>query len=210
MAVAVVLWLLGSGLAGAQQQSSGHVFSCKDARGHTLTSDRPIPDCVDREQRELRSTGGVLRTLGPTYSEAEAAAREAHERQESLNAAERLNERRRELALRMRYPTESTLEHERDEALAQADAITRIAKARTAELIEERKKIDDELEFYQRDIARAPDAVRRRLEDNMRSLRAQVRLMRAQSEERKQLNARFDEERTRLVPYWHGTTLSAR
>ena len=121
-----------------------------------------------------------------------------------------LNEQRRKLALRIRYPNESIHENERDETLAHADALTRIAKARMVDLVEECKKIDDELESYQRDVGRAPGAARRRLEDNMRSLGPQVLFMRAQVDERKQLNAHFDEERTRLMSYWRGTTLSVR
>ncbi len=71
-----------------------------------------------------------------------------------------------------------------------------------AEITAERKPLDDELEFYRRDVSRAPMAVRRRLEDNTASMKTQVDLLAGQQEERRRVNARFDEERERLRLFW--------
>jgi chromosome segregation ATPase len=211
-ALALVCGLVGlASCAIAQQQpSSPGVYSCKDARGRTLTSDRPIAECLDREQHTLRATGGVLRTIGPSYSEREATVREAQRRQAELIEAQQTEQRRRERALFSRYPSEAAHERDRTEALAQTDEVTRIARKRIATLAEERKEVDDELEFYKADPSKAPRAVRQRLEDNTRSVQSQNRFIDAQLEERTRLNARFDEERSRLLPYWRGVTLSTR
>ena len=37
----------------AQTQPAGSIYTCKDASGKTLTSDRPIPECRGREGRVL-------------------------------------------------------------------------------------------------------------------------------------------------------------
>ena len=42
------------------------IYSCVDARGRTITADRPIADCSDREQRELNPSGTVKRKVEPT------------------------------------------------------------------------------------------------------------------------------------------------
>lgn len=209
-ALTLVVGLLGvaSAAVAQQQPSSAGVYSCKDARGRTLTSDRPIAECLDREQHALRATGGVLRTIGPSYSEREAAEREAQQRQAELIEAQRTEQRRRERALLTRYPNEAAHERDKAEALAQTDELTRIARKRIADLAEERKKVDDELEFYKGDPSKAPRAVRQRLEDNARSVQAQNRFIDVQRDERTRLNARFDEERSRLLPYWRGVTRS--
>ena len=41
--------------AGAQSS----IYTCIDAQGRRITSDRPIPQCLDREQRELSRSGIV-------------------------------------------------------------------------------------------------------------------------------------------------------
>ena len=44
------------------------LYVCTDARGRTLTSDRPPPECADRPVRELRSDGSVRRVIEPPLS----------------------------------------------------------------------------------------------------------------------------------------------
>jgi hypothetical protein len=55
------------------------IYSCTDAQGKRLTSDRPIPECVGREQRVLNSDGSVRRVLPPTLTAAERAEAEARD-----------------------------------------------------------------------------------------------------------------------------------
>src|SRR5690348_4068667 len=83
------------------QQATGGpgIYSCTDARGRTITADRPIPDCADREQRELSPSGSVRRKLEPTYTAREQAERDERERQVQLQATRLREEQRRERAL---------------------------------------------------------------------------------------------------------------
>ena len=102
----------------------------------------------------------------------------------------------------MRYPNAATHDRERAEALAQIDAVTQAARKRIAELAEDRRKIDEEMEFYKHDPGKAPGSVRRRLDDNTQSVAVQNRFIGEQEEEKKRVNARFDEERARLKLLW--------
>ena len=56
--------------------------------------------------------------------------------------------------------------------------------------------------YYKHDASKAPGAVRRKLEDNAQSVAVQNRFIGEQEDEKKRVNARFDEERTRLKPLW--------
>ena len=87
----------------------------------------------------------------------------------------------------------------------QIDAVIQAARKRIAELMVERRQIDDEMEFYVRDPSKAPNALRRRLEDNQQSVSVQNRFISEQDEEKKRVHARFDEERSRLTPLWAAT-----
>ena len=178
------------------------IYSCTDARGRTLTADRPIAECIDREQRELSPSGTTRRKIEPTYTARELAEREDRAREAALQATRLIDERRRERALLVRYPNVTVHERERKEALVQVDAVIQAAQKRLAELAEDRKKIDEELEFYKHDVSKAPGAVRRKLEDNAQSVAVQNRFIGEQEDEKKRVNARFDEERSRLKQIW--------
>ena len=182
--------------------ASAGIYTCVDGRGRTLTADRPIAECNDREQRELNPSGSTRRKVEPTYTARELQEREDRAREAAIQAARQTDERRRERALLVRYPNAATHDRERAEALSQIDAVTQAAKKRIAELGEDRKKIDEELEFYKQDTSKAPGAVRRKLEDNTQSVAVQNRFIGEQEEEKKRVNARFDEERTRLKTLW--------
>ena len=41
--------------AQAEQSLVQGIYTCTDAKGRKLTSDRPIPECHDREQRVLKT-----------------------------------------------------------------------------------------------------------------------------------------------------------
>jgi hypothetical protein len=185
-----------------QQPSSSGIYSCVDARGRTLTSDRPIPDCIDREQRELNSSGTTKRRVEPTYTAREQAERDERARQADLAASRQVEQRRRERALLMRYPNDAAHERDRREAIAQIDSVIQSARKRQSELADERKKIDGELEFYRNDVSKAPPALRREIDDNTQSATVQNRFIAEQEDEKKRVNARFDDERTRLRQLW--------
>ena len=124
--------------------------------------------------------------------------------------ARQLAERRRERALLIRYPNATTHDRERADTLAQIDIVIGAAKKRLAQLGEERRKIEDELEFYKKDISKAPASVRRQLDDNVQSVAVQNRFIGTQEDEKRRLNARFDEEAVRLKLLWAANAASSR
>ena len=212
----LVLSLAAAGMAHAQQgagargaPSAAGIYSCTDAKGRTITADRPIPDCLDREQRELNPSGTTRRLVEPSYTAREQAEREDRERAAQLQAARLVEERRRERALLVRYPNPAAHDRERAEALVQIDVVIQAARKRLAELGEDRKRVDDELEFYKKDPAKAPGALRRRTEDIARSVAVQNRFIGEREDEKKRVNARFDEEQAKLAPLWAANTAAA-
>jgi hypothetical protein len=199
---AVALLSLGAAAVGAQQDNSASIFTCVDAQGRRLTSDRPILACIDREQRELGSTGTLRRIIPPTQTAAEREAREAREREAYLERQRSRDILRRDQALITRYPDQAAHEAGRKEALTQTQAVVDAAERRIAELAAERKSLDDEMEFYRRDPAKAPAKLRRAIEDNAQDVQEQRRAIAGQQEERNRIHARFNEEAARLRPLW--------
>ena len=201
---ALSLLLLLAGLtAQAQPATDGPaIYRCTDSRGRNITADRPIADCIDREQRELNPSGTTRRKIEPTYTAREQAEREERARQAQIQASRLNEERRRERALLVRYPNAAAHDRERAEALVQIEAVIKAARQRLGELADERKKVDDELEFYKGDASKAPPSVRRKLDDNVQSTSVQNRFIGEQEDEKRRVNARFDEERGRLRQLW--------
>ena len=97
--------------------AAGGIYSCTDANGRRITADRPIPACVDREQRVLGNTGVELRRLGPTLTEQERAALEARRRQEQAEQLQQREERSRDRAMLLRYPNQGVHDSARAEAM---------------------------------------------------------------------------------------------
>ena len=82
------------------------------------------------------------------------------------------------------------------------DALIKAAQQRLTELQQQRKKIDTEMEFYKKDPSKAPPSLRRQIEDNAQSTGVQIRFIADQEEEKKRVNARFDEDLVKLEKFW--------
>ena len=195
--VAAALTLGAAGTpAGAQaSNTSSSIYTCVDAQGRRLTSDRPILACIDREQRELSNTGTLRRVIPPGLTATEREAREAREREAYVERQRARDAIRRDQALITRYPDKATHEAGRKDALAQTQGVVDTAERRLAELAAERKTLDDEMEFYRKDPSRAPGKLRRAIA--------------SQQDERNRIHARFDEEAQRLQPLWQAAAAQA-
>jgi len=198
------LWLCLTGLCASAQGSppATHIYTCVDARGHRLTSDRPIMECIDREQRELSQTGTLRRVIPPAMTTAEREAREAREREAALERERARDAIRRDQALVARYPDKAAHDSGREQALAQTETLIHAAEHRIAELSAERQALDAEMEFYRKDPAQAPLRLRRAIEDNTRDTQVQRHAIADRQHERERIHARFDEEARRLQPLW--------
>jgi Domain of unknown function (DUF4124) len=192
------LWL-ASALAWAQ------IYTCIDANGKKITSDRPIPECAEREQKELNSSGTVKRMVKPVMTVEEQRVFDDKQRAENEERSRIAEEKRKDRALLTRYPNRTSHDQERTEALTQVDDVIRAATKRIGELGNQRKDIDAQLEFYKKDPSKAPPSLRRQVDDNNNSVAVQKRFVIDQEGEKKRINARFDEELGKLKTLWQLT-----
>ena len=200
----VALVALGGSAGASAQSNTQGIYTCIDSKGRRITSDRPIPECLDREQRQLSGSGLVRRVLPPSYTAEERAQLDAQRRQEEEQRARVVEEKRRDRALMIRYPTQASHDKERTEALGQIDEVVNAVNKRERELERQRQDIDTEMEFYQQDPDKAPAWLRRKLEDNQQQVLVQKRFLEEQVLEKKRINARFDEELVKLRQLWAG------
>ncbi|MDI1269127.1 MAG: DUF4124 domain-containing protein [Polaromonas sp.] len=199
--MAAVAWVaLAAGLCSIAQAQG--IYSCVDAAGRKITADRPIAECIDRPQREINPSGTIKRVVGPSLTAQERAAQEQKDKAAAEVRAREAEEKRRDRALLLRYPSRAVHDKERAEALDQIDVVIKAASKRTTELAGQRKAIDADFEFYKSDPARAPASLKRRLEENDSSVAVQKRFIADQDAEKKRVNMRFDEELVKLNQLW--------
>ena len=186
----------------ASLAAAQNIYTCVDAKGRALTADRPIAECIDRPQRELTPSGVLKRQLGPTLTEQEQAALEEKDRRQAEKRAREADEKRRDRALLQRYPARAPHEQARAAALVQVDEVIKVSNKRRAELLEQRKLIANDFEFYVKEPLRAPAALKRGLEENEKNLAGQQKFIADQEQEKKRVNQRFDAELARLTQLW--------
>ena len=193
--------------ASAWAQSSGSgatssIYTCIDKNGRKLTSDRPISECIDREQRELGPSGMVRRVLGPTLTEHERAAIAAQERKEHEERQRIIEERRRDRALTTRYPDKPSHDIERAAAIELMEGASIAAIQHIQSLREQRTKLDGEMEFYRNNPTKAPMALRRQIAENEENIQERQRFLGAKAQEKRRIHQRFDIELGQLQRLW--------
>jgi hypothetical protein len=199
---AVLLAIGASAPAMAQTTAPAQIFTCTNAAGKKLTSDRPIPECNDREQRVLNADGSVKRVQGPVQTADERTESEARAQKAALAESQRLEAIRRDRNLLARFPNEAAHRKARMAALDDVKGSLRISEARLAALALERKPLLDEAEFY---VGKPlPGKLKTQLDANDASVDAQRTLVQNQKLEVIRIDALYDAELSRLKLLWGG------
>jgi hypothetical protein len=194
-----VLTVLAGGFGAA---SAASIYSCVDSTGKRLTSDRPIPECIAREQRVLNADGSTRQVVPPTMTADERADAEARERQKAARRAAEVDAVRRDRNLRMRYPNEASHQKARLAALDDLKRTLQLSQRRLEALAAEKKPLLEEAEFY---VGRTmPTRLKQQLDGIDATAEAQRALIQNQQAETLRINASFDAELARLRKLWAG------
>lgn len=96
-----LLCLLAPGLALAQNR----IYVCKDAAGHTLSSDRPIAECNTRPMREMDKSGITRREIAAPLTPEEKQKVEQEARTRNAEELAAIEQRRNDAAILSRFRT---------------------------------------------------------------------------------------------------------
>lgn len=195
-------WLGVAALAVAASAQAAGIYSCVDASGKRYTSDRPIVECLDREQRVLNKDGSQRQTLPPRMNAEERALAEERQRQQAQVQAAQKDAVRRDRNLMMRFPDEAAHAKARDAALEDLQRGIVASERRLRELQEERKPLTAETEFYKG--RRLPHKLKSKLEANDAQQQAQRDIVQNQQAETVRIHALYDAELARLRRLWAG------
>lgn len=206
--VAGLVLLLAAAGVGAQVRgaesaaSAAGIYTCVDDKGNKLTSDRPIPACVAREQRVLNKDGSLRRVVPPTLTADERAEQEAVERRAAVARAAQADAVRRDRNLMNRFPNEAAHRRAREAALDTVRLAIKATEARQVELAAARKPLDEEAEFYKG--KSMPLRLRQQLDANDAAVDAQRSAAQNQEAELVRINKLYDVELAHLRQLWAG------
>ena len=203
-------WLVAGGVAAAglfgavvsAQKPAGSIYTCVDDRGRLLTRDRYIAECSHKEQRILNRDGSLREVVPPTFTADERAQREAAERAARAAREARNDAVKYDRLLVARFPDKERHDRARDGGLEPSRHAIDAANGRLKELEAQRKRYDDEAEFYRG--RRLPPSLRQQIESNEVAKGAQLTAIRNARAEQDRINANFDAELARLRQLWGG------
>jgi hypothetical protein len=187
--------------APAAAQTAG-IYTCVDDRGRKLTSDRPIADCVGKEQRVLNRDGSLREVRPPTMTAEERAEADARERKAQEARMAQADVVRRDRNLMLRYPNEAAHQKARNTALENVRQAMRSSEARLKELERDRKPLLNEAEFYKG--KPMPPKLKGQMDANDVAAEAQRAAMVNQEAEIVRLDRLYDVELDRLKKLWAG------
>lgn len=202
---ALLLALAACSAAAAWAQSPTaprYIFQCTNAQGRKLTSDRMIPDCIDREQNVYSQGGALVRVVPPSFTAEERAAMDSkRERERALKDALAENHRR-DRQLMLRFTNEKSHQRARELALEPVETATRTIHKRLELLAEDRIPLDREAEFY---VGRPLPVKLKRQYDTIEATEAGLQTaLDAQADEVARINEMYDIELERLKKLWAG------
>jgi hypothetical protein len=193
-------WLAASLLlvgVGASAYAQPGIYTCKDKFGRTITSDRPILECLEAGQRVLNADGSTKAVLMTPEQEARMRQERAEREAEAEKAAER---RRRERNLMQRYPNEARWERNALETMIEPFKTIDAAQKRLVEFNKVTAQQAEEAEFYKN--GKMPALLRRQIEENRYAIEAENRLIETKRGEIKIIQARLTAELIELRRLW--------
>lgn len=199
-------WLAAGPVAAQQRSDSAAsgpgIYTCVDDRGNRLTSDRPIPACIHKEQRVLNRDGSLRRVVPPTLTAEERAEQEAAERRAAVARAAQADAVRRDRNLMTRFPNEASHRKAREAALDTVRLAIKASEQRVAELAAARKPLLEEAEFYKG--KQLPLRLRQQIDANDAAVDAQKSAAQNQESELVRINRLYDAELAHLRLLWAG------
>jgi hypothetical protein len=188
--------------AQANTRINDQVFTCINAAGRALTSDRLIGECMDREQRVLSRDGALLRVVPASLTADERAEKEAKERKEAAAREARSEAVKRDRNLMQRFPNAAAHQKAREQALEVTQFAITQSEARLVDLERERKPLMDETEFYKG--KQLPGKLKGQLDANDAASAAQKELLVTQKAELERASKLYDTELAHLKKLWAG------
>jgi hypothetical protein len=170
-------------MAGEAMAAESTIKVCKDANGKPVAADKTDPRCFK----------------APLTPDELAAVEERKRRENDAYRACKIEQRDLQTLL-SRYPNKEKHDAARRAALGELDSSMTASRTRMEQLLKERKRLLDEVEFYPN--GNLPAKLRRDIDTNSALIAAQTQAIDNQKQEAAQKNAFYDEQLVKLKKLW--------
>jgi hypothetical protein len=185
-----------------QLSAQTRMYKCVDAKGRVYYTQTPPTECLGRETDELSRQGRVLKRSEPSLTPEQQAARDEERKKQLEEEAAAREEKRKNQALLNTYPTDKDLEEARARALKDNEAAVRDTEKRLAGAEKRKKELDAEKEFFVK--KPMPPKLRDDVKANEVEIHNQRELLEAQKKQVATINAKYDEDKRRLLELTKG------
>jgi hypothetical protein len=176
---------------------AAETYVCTDRSGHTIAGPEPPPECRDRDVRVLNPDGSLKRIIPAPLTQEQRRKRDAEEELRMRQEESERAQARRDRALLETYSNVDEIDSARKRSLAGRQMLIDRADQRIAQYEKERKRLDDEAEFYvNREL---PLKLKDAFEANKALVEQQEKTRADAQLEMKRINERFDAERRRYM-----------
>ena len=177
--------------------AAGKLFCCIDPAGKQICGDILPQECYGRAYRELGESGRTIRIIDAPLT-AEQRVQRVKEEAERKEAEVALKEQqRKDQALLNTYGSENDIEIMRQRAQDDVQKSIRSAETKIVEIRLQRKKFENEAEFYKK--KRLPAEIQKGLNDADFEINAQNSIIEAKRKELGIISEKYDEDRRRFL-----------
>lgn len=190
---------------GGQAMAASNMFCCNNANGKQVCGDILPQECYGRAYRELGASGRTIRNVEAPLTAEQRARRAAEEEQRKKDEAALREQQRKDQALLNTYGSEKDIETMRQHAQADVQKSIKNAEARIAEIQLQRKKYENEAEFYKK--KPLPPDIQKGLSNADFEIKAQESIIEAKKKELEIIREKYDSDRRRYLELSkHGAT----
>jgi hypothetical protein len=183
----IIAGLLALGSSATQAQ---FLYSCITADGKRISGDRPPPECANRQIRISRADGTPYGTIEPPLTPEQVKKRDDEAKRKMLDSEAARAQLQSDRSLLETYSSIEEIEAQRRRVLADLQRNLDRSVTRKSELQRDRKKLDNETEFYPK--RELPEKLKRELAANNEMTKSQDKSIADTRAEMARANARFD------------------
>jgi hypothetical protein len=168
------------------------IYVCKDSKGKTLTSDRPIAECGDSVVREMDTSGITRREIPPPPTAEQKKRLREEEEKKKVDAARAAEQRQNDRALLARFRMEEEITIARQRNTGQAREQLQLARAGYNQLELRRMAMQEELEKTRSAKKTPPASLLQNLAESDRQLTVEARKIAQQEAEVDEIDMRYE------------------
>ena len=182
---------------GTQALAAGNLFCCIDTNCKQICGDLLPQACYGRAYREIGDSGRTLRNVEAPLTAEQRAQRAVEDEKRKAEEAARREQQRKDQALLNTYGNERDIEAMRTRAQDDVQKSIKAAEVKISEIRAQRKKFENEAEFYKR--KKMPADVQKGLSDADFEIKAQESIIEAKTKELEIIRQKYDEDKRNFI-----------